>query len=167
MEAQHRQGGGEQHQQAGGQEGARSAYDGADSPGPERALGWVVAADDRQPQRVDPVAEQGQQGGQQGEGGGHGDQTDDDRTEGQAAQDGVRDQEQSEQRHDERAAPEQHVKWPRETRFVVVHGHIDRNRATKSYSAGYQNAVNTTVALAGNGWTRRALTSLVDGEPKP
>ena len=86
---------------------ARAADHGADGPGPERALGGVVAADDRQPQRVDPVAEQGQQGGQQGEGGGHGDHADDDRAEGQAAQDRVRDQEQAEQGHDERAAGEQ------------------------------------------------------------
>ena len=107
VEAQHREGRGEQDQHAGGQEGRRAADHGTHGPGPERALGGVVAADDRQPQRVDPVAQQGQQGGQQGEGGGHGDHADDDRAEGQAAQDRVRDQEQAEQGHDEGAAGEQ------------------------------------------------------------
>ena len=102
-----REGGREQDQQAGGQEAARAADHGTDGLGPERALGGVVAADDRQPQGVDPVAQQGQQGGQQGEGGGHGDHADDDRAERQAAQDRVRDQEQPEQGYDERAAGEQ------------------------------------------------------------
>jgi hypothetical protein len=56
VEAEDREGCREQDQHAGGQERSRTAYDGADGPGPEGALGGVVAADHRQPQRVDPVA---------------------------------------------------------------------------------------------------------------
>ena len=97
LEAEDRERRGEQDQHAGGQEGPRTADHGTDGLGPEGALGGVVAADDRQPQCVDPVAQQGQQGGQQGDGGGHGDDADDDRAQRQAAQDRVRDQEQAEQ----------------------------------------------------------------------
>ena len=107
VEAEDREGCREQHEHASGQERSRTAYDGTDGLGPEGALGGVVAADDRQPQRVDPVAQQGQQGGQQGDGRGHGDDADDDRAERQAAQDGVRDQEQAEQGHHEGAPGEQ------------------------------------------------------------
>ena len=107
MEAEHREGRCQKDEHTGREEGRRATYHGTDGPGPERALGGVVATDDRQPQRVDPVTEQGQHRRQQGEGGGHGDQADDDRAECEAAQDRVRDQEQSEQGDDERAAGEQ------------------------------------------------------------
>ena len=67
LRAQHRRCRGQQDEHAGGQGGGGSSYDGAHGPGPERALGGVVTSDDRQPHRVDPVAQQGQQGRQQGE----------------------------------------------------------------------------------------------------
>src|SRR4051794_34866711 len=102
MEGDDRGGGGEQDKHSGGQERSGTADDGADGPGPERALGGVVAADDRQPQGVDPVTQQRQQGRQQGDRRGHGDDADDDRAERQAAQNRVRNQEQAEQGNDER-----------------------------------------------------------------
>ena len=106
-QAEDREGGREQDQDADGQCGRRVADDGTDSSGPEGAFGGVVAPDDGEPESVDPVAEEGQQGGQQRDRRGHRDDPDDDGAEGQAAQDRVGHQEQPEQRHDEGAAGEE------------------------------------------------------------
>ena len=111
VEAEDREGRGKHDGDSQSQTQPGPPLDTADEPAPEAALGGVCAAEvpaeDRDAQRVDAVAEQGDQRGEQRERRGDGDDADDDRARSEAAHDRGRDEEHSEQGDDERAAAEE------------------------------------------------------------
>ena len=112
MEPEDRRGCGEHHGDAEHQARDGAAENRLDDCPPEAALDRVgaaeVAAEERDPQRVDPVAKQREQRRQQRERRGDRDDADDDRAGGEAAHDRGRDEQHPEQRDDEGGATEEH-----------------------------------------------------------
>ena len=105
-------GGGEQERRGQGQRERRAGGHDAGHAGPEAALAGAAAlrppAHDGHPERVDPVAQQPQEGGEEGERPDHGHHPDEDGPGGQAAHDRARHDQQAEHGQHEGAAAEEH-----------------------------------------------------------
>ncbi len=102
-------GGREQEADRGGEADDRPPHDRGDDPPPEPALGpHRTPAEERDPQPLDPVAQEAEHGRQERQRRDHGDDADEDRARRQAAHDRVRHELEADHGQNERGAAEEH-----------------------------------------------------------